>query len=170
MCMPIGERSTDLNVNMGSSLKSDKKEKRDKGEKKSKKEKKERKERKERKEKRAVAQPEIVEPKAAKKAKVAGSGKHKGGLARMAEVGDRNLANTRKPIVKDLYAPADDIQAMSSAGVDAFREERRMAVENCDVKPLSSFQQTGLSKDELYSTRNFTTPSPIQSQCLPIAL
>ena len=163
--MPVTERVLPNQSNMGSSLKSGKKEKRDKGEKKSKKEKKERKE------KRHVAQPEIVEaPLVKKKAKVAGSGKHKGGSARMAEVGDRNLANTRKPIVKDLYTPAEDIQAMSSASVDAFREERRMAVEKCDVKPLSSFKQTGLSKDELYSTRNFTTPSPIQSQCLPIAL
>ena len=159
---------------MGSSLKSSKKEKHDKGDKKPKKDKKDKrdkKDKKERKEKRNVPQPEIVEATVAtKKAKVVSSGKHKGGSARMAEVGDRNLAKTGKPIVKDLYTPGEDIRAMSGAGVDAFREERRMAVENCDIKPLSSFKQTGLSKDELYSTRNFTTPSPIQSQCLPIAL
>lgn len=153
---------------MGSSLKSSKKEKHYKGDKKPKKDKRDKKERKE---KRNVPQPEIVEATVAtKKAKVVSNGKHKGGSARMAEVGDRNLAKTGKPIVKDLYTPAEDIRAMSGAGVDAFREERRMAVENCDIKPLSSFKQTGLSKDELYSTRNFTTPSPIQSQCLPIAL
>ena len=143
-------------VSMGSSMKSGKKEKRDKGEKKSKKEKKEKKE------KRAAT--EAVVP--TKKAKVTKNG----GSALMAEVGNRDLAKKLKPIIKDLYTPADDIKAMSAANVNSFRDERRMTVENCDTKPLSSFQQSGLSKDELYSTRNFTSPSPIQSQCLPIAL
>lgn len=88
----------------------------------------------------------------------------------MAQVGNKELAHNAKPVIKVLYNESLDVSSMSKSEVDSFREERRMAIEDCDINPISSFEHTGLSKDELYSTRNFTTPSPIQSQCLPIAL
>jgi len=88
----------------------------------------------------------------------------------MAQVGSKDLAHSGKPVIKDLYSEPPELSDMSKGQVASFREERRMAVEDCDINPISSFKQTGLSKDELYSTREFTSPSPIQSQCLPIAL
>ena len=98
--------------------------------------------------------------------------KHSSGTSSgaMAQVGSRELAKSSKSIIKELYNESSEVSAMTAAEVDAFREERRMTVEHCDIKPISSFNQSGLSKDELFSTRNFTSPSPIQSQCLPIAL
>jgi ATP-dependent RNA helicase DBP3 len=145
----------------GSSDKSSKKERKERKEKKEKKEKKPKKDKKDR-----LTERPADTITTTKKAKVHKHGSNDG----MAEVGSRDLAKKLRPIVKDLYEPSSDILSMSDKSIDAFREERRMAVENCDAKPLSNFKQSGLSKDELYATRNFTMPSPIQSQCLPIAL
>lgn len=88
----------------------------------------------------------------------------------MAQVGSKELAQRCKPIIKELYNESQDISLLSKSEINTFREERRMAIEDCDLNPISSFEQTGLSKDELHATRSFTSPSPIQSQCLPIAL
>lgn len=88
----------------------------------------------------------------------------------MAAVGNRQLAVTRPPLVKASYKESSEITQMSVSDVDAWREERRIALENCEIKPLTSFSQSGLTADELFATRAFTSPSPIQSQCLPIAL
>jgi len=88
----------------------------------------------------------------------------------MAAVGNRQLAATRPSLVKASYKESSEITQMSTSDVDAWREERRIALENCEVKPLTSFSQSGLTADELFATRTFTFPSPIQSQCLPIAL
>jgi ATP-dependent RNA helicase DBP3 len=88
----------------------------------------------------------------------------------MAAVGNRQLAATRPPLIKASYKENSEITQMSLSDVDTWREERRIALENCQVKPLTSFTQSGLTADELFATRTFTSPSPIQSQCLPIAL
>lgn len=106
---------------------------------------------------------------AKKKAKVA-NGSAVTATGQMAAVGDRNLAATRPALVKALYTESPEVAATSSAAVDAWRAERNIAVESCDLKPITAFEQSGLSSKELYATRNFTTPSPIQAQCLPIAL
>ena len=156
------EEKLDKRTMGGSSDKSSKKEKKERKEKKEKKPKKDKKDKKDR----LTERPADTITTTTKKAKVHKHGSNDG----MAEVGSRDLAKKLRPIVKDLYEPSSDILSMSDKSIDAFREERRMAVENCDAKPLSNFKQSGLSKDELYATRNFTMPSPIQSQCLPIAL
>jgi ATP-dependent RNA helicase DBP3 len=88
----------------------------------------------------------------------------------MAAVGNRQLASSRPPLVKASYKEHSEIATMSSSDVDSWREERSIALENCETRPLTSFSQSGLSADELFATRTFTSPSPIQSQCLPIAL
>ena len=170
------EEKLDKRTMGGSSDKSSKKEKKERKDKKDKKDKKPKKDKKDRKKERkpkeeSLSQQQTKRPAdtiatTTKKAKVHKHGSNDG----MAEVGSRDLAKKLRPIVKDLYEPSSDVQSMSDKSIDAFREERRMAVENCDANPLSNFKQSGLSKDELYATRNFTMPSPIQSQCLPIAL
>jgi len=42
------------------------------------------------------------------------------------------------------------------------------AEDPCAFKPLPKFAHTGLPANMLHATREFTTPSPIQSQCWPI--
>lgn len=103
--------------------------------------------------------------KPAKKAKAAG-----GGGGAHAEVGDRSLAASSPAILKALYKVHPEVAAMSESAKAAARAERRMAVEGCDLAPVLSFAQTGLGKDLLHSTRDFVTPSPIQSQCWPVIL
>ena len=88
----------------------------------------------------------------------------------MAAVGNRKLAATRRPLIKACYTESAEVAAMSAADLEAWAEERGVSLENCDVKPLTSFAQSGLSTAELHATRTFSTPSPIQAQCLPIAL
>lgn len=100
---------------------------------------------------------------AAKKAKPAAP-------AALAAVGDVGLARAGPPILKDLYNEHPDVAGMTPAARAAAREERRMAVEGCDLAPVLSFEQTGLGPELLHSTRDFVTPSPIQAQCWPIIL
>lgn len=88
----------------------------------------------------------------------------------MAAVGNRQLAASRRPLIKSLYTESPEVAAMSDEAIAAWMEERHSVLENCDLKPLTSFAQSGLSSAELFATRNFTSPSPIQAQCLPIAL
>ncbi|KAI3424136.1 hypothetical protein D9Q98_009496 [Chlorella vulgaris] len=88
----------------------------------------------------------------------------------MAEVGDRSLAASRPKLVKALYIEAADVAAMSEADVAAWRKERETAMEGSVLRPIPSFAQSGLSAAELHATRSFQHPSPIQAQCLPLAL
>lgn len=88
----------------------------------------------------------------------------------MAAVGNRQLAASRRPLIKSLYTESAEVAGMSDEAVAAWMEERNSVLENCDLKPLTSFAQSGLSSAELFATRNFSSPSPIQAQCLPIAL
>eukprot|EP00889_Picochlorum_renovo_P005320 jgi/Picre1/32350/NNA_007696.t1 len=129
--------------------------------KKKRKSKKSSKEKKEKKEKRSKV--ETPQPLAAKV-------KHAGGEKMLALVGNRQLAAESKPIIKDLYTESEEVRNLANPEVSEFRETRRIAVKNCDIKPIAKFAHSNLSDDELYAVRNFSTPSPIQSQCLPIAL
>ena len=149
-----------------------------------KKEKKSKKEKKEKKKKRERTEEKHDLPSKKKKIKskasasktndttIPSSGAHENSPAHhdVAAVGDVQLAKTRPQIVKNLYKGSEDVLSMSQTTIDGFREKRRMTVENCDINPISLFEQSGLSEEELYATRNFSQPSPIQSQCLPIAL
>lgn len=59
---------------------------------------------------------------------------------------------------------------MTDAEVASYREERRTVVEGADIRPVLTFQQTGVPATMLHATRDFVQPSPIQSQCWPIIL
>jgi len=87
-----------------------------------------------------------------------------------AEVGDRTLATTLPPLTKALYSPHPDITAMSASEVEAFQTERCITLHDADIRPILSFPQSGLSPKELTATKSFAAPSPIQAQCLPVAL
>lgn len=54
--------------------------------------------------------------------------------------------------------------------VTALQTERCISLENCDAKPLTKFDYTGLPASMLHAIREFTTPSPIQAQCWPVVL
>ncbi|GAB4813419.1 hypothetical protein N2152v2_000465 [Parachlorella kessleri] len=88
----------------------------------------------------------------------------------MAEVGDRQLAASRPPLRKVLYAEHAEVAGMSNDDVAAWRKERRIKLQDADVRPITRFDLSGLSQQELHATRAFTQPSPIQAQCLPLAL
>ncbi|KAJ9529210.1 hypothetical protein QJQ45_007869 [Haematococcus lacustris] len=106
----------------------------------------------------------------------AGAGEESIDLRALAEVGDVNLARSGKAIVKALYKEAPEVAAMTAAEVERLRAERDTAVSGPGAsrptafKPLRKFEQTGLPPALLHSCRQFTTPSPIQSQCWPIVL
>jgi ATP-dependent RNA helicase DBP3 len=59
---------------------------------------------------------------------------------------------------------------MPESEVQQLLEERRTAVDGSSLRPVMSFEQTGLGADMLHSTRDFVQPSPIQSQVWPIIL
>ena len=48
--------------------------------------------------------------------------------------------------------------------VNALYQERCITVQGSDIRPVLTFEQTGLPKNMLHSTRDFVQPSPIQSQ------
>ena len=43
-------------------------------------------------------------------------------------------------------------------------------MEGSGIRPVLKFEHTGLPANMLHSTRDFMTPSPIQSQCWPIVM
>uniref|UniRef100_A0A1D2AAX4 RNA helicase n=1 Tax=Auxenochlorella protothecoides TaxID=3075 RepID=A0A1D2AAX4_AUXPR len=92
------------------------------------------------------------------------------GPAPLAEVGDRELVAKRPPLVKALYSETAEVASQSDAEVAAWREARAIVVEGCSLRPITAFAQTGLSSTQLHAVRAFSAPSPIQAQCLPIAL
>jgi hypothetical protein len=92
------------------------------------------------------------------------------GKKQLAVVGDAQLAATRPPLVRALYNEHPEVAAMSQQQVQELHEQRRTAVEGCALRPVVSFEQTGLPANMLHATRDFVTPSPIQSQCWPIIL
>lgn len=92
------------------------------------------------------------------------------GRAAYASVGDAALAASSPAILKDLYEEDPAVASMAPSARAAAREERRTAVEGCDLAPVLTFAQTGLAPELLHATREFATPSPIQAQCWPIIL
>jgi ATP-dependent RNA helicase DBP3 len=92
------------------------------------------------------------------------------GKKQLAVVGDAQLAATRLPLVRALYTEHPAVAAMSQQQVQELHEQRRTTVEGCDLRPVLSFEQTGLPANMLHATRDFVSPSPIQSQCWPIIL
>ena len=88
----------------------------------------------------------------------------------LAVVGDAALASSSPAIIRNLYKEHPDVVAMTTEQVATYRKERTTIVEGADYKPVLKFEQTGLPQEMLHSTRDFVTPSPIQSQCWPIIL
>jgi hypothetical protein len=82
----------------------------------------------------------------------------------LAVVGDKQLAATRPAIVRELYAESAELSAMPQSEVQKLMEERRTAVDGSSLRPVMSFEQTGLPADMLHAVRDFVQPSPIQSQ------
>lgn len=88
----------------------------------------------------------------------------------MASVGDRTLASTRPKLVKALYTESSEVTSKPESEIEKWHQERQITLEHSGMRPIFNFEQSGLSADELYATRNFTSPSPIQAQCMPIVL
>lgn len=82
----------------------------------------------------------------------------------LAVVGDTQLAATRPAIVRELYTECAALSAMPESEVQALLEQRRTAVDGSSLRPVMSFEQTGLPAEMLHATRDFVQPSPIQSQ------
>lgn len=61
----------------------------------------------------------------------------------MAQVGDRELATSGKPIQKALYSEHPAVAGLSDAEVDAWRSERSTVVTGCDIRPVPAFDQAG---------------------------
>jgi len=88
----------------------------------------------------------------------------------LAVVGDAQLAATRPAIVRELYSEHPELSAMGDEEVAQLLEQRRTVVDGSSLRPVMSFEQTGLPADMLHATRDFVQPSPIQSQVWPIIL
>ena len=89
---------------------------------------------------------------------------------KFAAVGDRDLARSRPALTKALYTESAEVKNMREAEVAAWRAERSVTLEDAEARPLTSFAQSGLSAAQLHAVRAFKAPSPIQAQCLPLAL
>jgi len=100
---------------------------------------------------------------APKKSKQQG-GKSSSGPRPLAVVGDAQLAATRPAIVRELYSEHPELTAMDEDKVAELMEQRRTVVDGSSLRPVMSFEQTGLPADMLHATRDFVQPSPIQSQ------
>jgi ATP-dependent RNA helicase DBP3 len=109
---------------------------------------------------------------ASKKAKQqqAKAGSSSSGRRPLAVVGDAQLAASRPAIVRELYEEAAELTAMPEAEVQQLLEEHRTAVDGSNLRPVMSFEQTGLPANMLHATRDFVQPSPIQSQVWPLIL
>lgn len=66
--------------------------------------------------------------------------------------------------MRELYSEAPELTAMSDGEMLALLEQRRTVVDGSNLRPVMSFEQTGLPADMLHATRDFVQPSPIQSQ------
>eukprot|EP01024_Parvocaulis_polyphysoides_P018510 TRINITY_DN18201_c0_g1_i3.p1 TRINITY_DN18201_c0_g1~~TRINITY_DN18201_c0_g1_i3.p1 ORF type:complete len:604 (-),score=112.81 TRINITY_DN18201_c0_g1_i3:272-1999(-) len=119
---------------------------------------------------------EEVQEKKEKKKKSKKS-KEKNGLvsqaSKLAQVGDVELAASGKTIIKNVYTEHKKVVNMSDEEVQKLREERSISVESPKIdtfKIITDFKHLNLSNEMMYATRDFASPSPIQSQCWPIIL
>lgn len=91
-----------------------------------------------------------------------------------AQVGNRELAKTSKPIKKTFYVEHKEVKAMSEEEVRKCREKLQITVENLprgmEARPVQSFEQAGFPTSLHAVTKGFQKPSPIQSQAWPIVL
>ncbi|KAG1677726.1 hypothetical protein FOA52_001038 [Chlamydomonas sp. UWO 241] len=117
----------------------------------------------------AAAEEEVLEAAPAKKEKKAKAAAEAEPVVN-ASVGDAELARNGKPVVKRLYKEHPEVTALSAATIEALYQERYIAVEGSDIKPVTKFEHTGLPKEMLQCCRAFKEPSPIQSQCWPIIM
>ena len=111
----------------------------------------------------AVGNEQVVSPKAKKV-------KKDSAVVAMALVGNKDIPKSRPALLKHLYNESNEVSSRPDKDIQDFREKRRITIENCSIRPIDRFDLSGLSSEELYATRTFSQPSPIQSQCLPIAL
>lgn len=65
------------------------------------------------------------------------------GEPELAAVGDRELARSGKPILKELYTEHAAVAALTPAEVDAWRAERETVVTGRGMKPVIAFGQAG---------------------------
>jgi ATP-dependent RNA helicase DBP3 len=91
-------------------------------------------------------------------------------LNQLAVVGDAQLAATRPSVIKALYTEHPDLTAVSESKISELLQQRRTAVDGSPLRPVLTFEQTGLPASMLHATRDFVQPSPIQAQCWPIVL
>ena len=64
-------------------------------------------------------------------------------LASMAEVGDKQAAQSGRPIQKAIYTEHAAVAALSDAEVAAWRSERSTVVDGCDLRPVPDFEHAG---------------------------
>jgi len=76
------------------------------------------------------------------------------------------------PFQKDFYRPHPSVQDRSEAEVAHFKATKAVKIENCDLRPVTSFEESGLPEDLKTSlqTAGFDGPTPIQSVGWPIVL
>ncbi|KDD75819.1 DEAD/DEAH box helicase [Helicosporidium sp. ATCC 50920] len=129
------------------------------------------KEKKRKKEAAAAAEPKPPAADAEKRSKKERKGDKSARPAELARVGDRTRLASLPALVKSLYSPSPEVAARSSAEAASWRAERSVVLEDsAEVTPLLAFPESGLSADLLHAVKNFSRPSPIQAQCLPLAL
>jgi ATP-dependent RNA helicase DBP3 len=88
----------------------------------------------------------------------------------MAAVGDVELARASKPIRRNLYAENASLAAMTPSEIDDFREGSNITVNGTQMRPITSFKQLGLKRALMHAVKDFSAPTPIQSQCWPLVL
>ncbi|RLN91565.1 hypothetical protein BBJ28_00007933 [Nothophytophthora sp. Chile5] len=71
---------------------------------------------------------------------------------------------------KAFYTEGKDTAHMTDAEVTAFHEANQMIISgnNCLYRPVLSFADVTFDAKFMKTTKGFTTPTPIQSQCWPI--
>ena len=76
------------------------------------------------------------------------------------------------PFQKDFYQPHPSVIARSDDEVTRFKEAKAVKIEHCDLRPVTSFAESGLPDDLMSSLHaaGFQDPTPIQSVGWPIAL
>lgn len=88
----------------------------------------------------------------------------------MAQVGNKELANKGKTILKCLYTEHADVAKMSASDVSKVLHERSACLEGTSIKPVTKFEHLGLSAPLMHATREFVSPSPIQAVSWPLIL
>ena len=67
-------------------------------------------------------------------------------------------ARAGRPVVKALYEPNPEVEALSAAEVEAWQAERGISVDGCSLRPIRSFAQSGAD-----SQADFMSPDGINT-------